>query len=90
MIELVWDEGFKRSYKKRISNNQLLKKKFWEAIDLFIEQPFDPKLKTHKLSGKLDGLWAFSVAYDSRVVFKFIQDNNCALLIDIGTHDEVY
>jgi len=44
---------------------------------------------THKLSGKLRGLWAFSCDYDCRVIFKFINKEN-VLLIDIGSHDEVY
>jgi len=56
---------------------------------LFSKNPCNPRLKTHKLVGKLDGLWAFSVGYDYRVVFRFI-DAEEVLLIDIGTHDEVY
>jgi hypothetical protein len=28
MTELIWDSGFKRSYKKRIAKDILLKKKF--------------------------------------------------------------
>jgi hypothetical protein len=32
MIELVWDAGFKRSYKKRISGSIVLRKKFWDAL----------------------------------------------------------
>ncbi len=90
MIELVWDAGFKRSYKKRIGTDMVLKKKFWDAITLFTDQPFDSRLKTHKLSGRLKGLWAFSIAYDCRVVFKFLEEGKTVLLIDIGTHDEVY
>lgn len=89
MIEIVWDAGFKRSYKKRISTI-VLRKKFWDALALFEQNPFDPKLGTHKLSGRLKGLWAFGLAYDSRVVFKFIENDKSVLLIDIGTHDEVY
>jgi len=46
-------------------------------------------LKTHKLSGKLKGLWAFVVEYDCRVVFQFLEEGD-VLLIDIGKHDEVY
>ena len=42
-----------------------------------------------KLTGKLSGLWAFSIDYDCRVIFKFLNDHE-VLLIDIGTHDEVY
>lgn len=33
--------------------------------------------------------WSFSIAYDCRVIFQFIQESK-AFLIDIGTHDDVY
>ena len=90
MTKLVWDAGFKRSYKKRISGNKLLKAKFHECLALFSLNPHDARLKTHKLSGKLNGLWAFSVSYDCRVIFVFIENYKSVLFIDIGTHDEVY
>jgi len=89
MIDLVWDAGFKRSYKKRMGGDAALRKKFWNSIDLFCHDPFDTGLKTHKLTGKLKELWAFSVAYDCRVVFIFLNEKT-VLLVDIGTHDEVY
>jgi len=90
MVELIWDTSFKRAYKKRVSGSVALKKKFWETLELFVNNPFDTRLKTHKLTGKLKGLWALSVDYDCRLVFKFIKENDVILLIDIGTHDEVY
>jgi addiction module RelE/StbE family toxin len=89
VINVIWDQGFKRIYKKKIRNNDELKKKFWEAMKLFLQEPFHNNLRTHKLTGKLEGLWAFSVMYDCRVIFKFI-DKDKILLIDIGGHDEVY
>ena len=89
MIRLVWDQGFKRRYKKRVKNNSELRTKFWEAIDIFIQEPFNPRLRAHKLTGKLSGLWAFGIDYDYRVIVKFLKDNE-VLLVDIGTHDEVY
>ena len=65
-------------------------KKFWNSLELFSNNPFDTRLKTHKLTGKLSGLWALSIDYDCRVVFKFTKETNEVLLIDIGSHDEVY
>ena len=62
MINLVWDHAFKRSYKKRISIDSILKEEFWDTLDVFVKNPFHSHLKTHKLTGKLHGLWAFSVA----------------------------
>lgn len=89
MIEFVWDSGFKRVYKKKILFDQKLKSKFEDTVKLFANNPFDPRLKTHKLSGTLKNHWAFSVDYNYRVIFQFI-DNNKVLLIDIGSHEEVY
>ncbi len=89
MIKIVWDEGFKKSYKRKIKNNVELKKKFWTTMELFSTDPFNARLRTHKLTGKLEGLWAMSVTFDCRVIFKFL-NKSTVLLIDIGSHDEVY
>jgi addiction module RelE/StbE family toxin len=89
MVNLVWDQAFKRKYKKIFTLNIELKKSFWEAMSIFSQNPFDPQLRTHKLTGKLKGLWSFSVSYNYRVIFRFINDHD-VLLIDIGSHDEVY
>lgn len=89
MIEFIWDTSFKKAYKKRISPSKKLQEKFKEAITIFSKNPFDTRLKTHKLSGILKENWAFSVEYDCRVVFKFLSENK-VLLVDIGSHEEVY
>jgi len=89
VIKATWDQRFKKIYKKKVKNNDELKEKFWKAMELFSKNPFNPRLRTHKLTGKLDGLWALSVEYDCRVIFKFLNKDEI-LLIDIGSHDEVY
>lgn len=48
MIKIYWDKGFKRSYKRKIKNSSEYKEKFWKSLELFSEDPFNPKLKTHK------------------------------------------
>lgn len=58
--------------------------------DLFENNPFASRIRTHKLSGKLKGLWAFSVDYNCRIIFKFVEGKSNILLIDIGGHNEVY
>jgi mRNA-degrading endonuclease YafQ of YafQ-DinJ toxin-antitoxin module len=59
-------------------------------LEQFEGDPFSPELRTHPLTGKLHGLHAFSVDADCRVVLRFIKANAKVLLIDIGTHEEVY
>ena len=55
---------------------------------------FDARLKTHALSGTMEGHFACSCGYDCRLVFKLVQDAKtkraCILLMNVGTHDEVY
>jgi addiction module RelE/StbE family toxin len=89
MLKISWDSGFKRVYKRKVKGNPRLKEEFWEVMALFEKEPFHPELKTHKLTGKLKGLWAFSVNYDCRVIFRFLSPKE-VLLVDIGSHDEVY
>lgn len=88
-MEVSFSSGFKRAFKKRIKGNEDWETRFWQKLEQFIVDPFDPSLKTHKLSGKLKDLWSFSVDYDDRVLFYFTEDER-AVFVDIGSHDEVY
>lgn len=89
-MEIAFSTSFKRAFKKKFKTKKEFEKLFWEATSLFIQDPFHPLLKTHKLSGNLKNLWSFSVTYDIRVIFFFEDNNTKAIFIDIGSHDEVY
>jgi len=89
-MEVSFIDSFKKVYNKKVKTTEI-EEVFWIRLELFINDPFDPKLKTHKLSGKLRSLWSFSIEYDLRVVFYFTKDKpKKAVFFDIGTHDEVY
>ena len=53
---------------------------------LFRENPFNPKLKIHKLHGTLREYWAFSISYDYRVGFTFME-NQIVRFHAIGNHN---
>jgi mRNA interferase YafQ len=80
---------FKQSLKKLARRNPEMIAPLMESIILFTIQSNHPSLQTHKLSGELSDAWAFKVACDLRVLFKYAA-NGDIVLIDIGTHDEVY
>ncbi len=89
-MDVSFSDSFKKVFRKRVKSTEI-EKEFWNILELFINDPFDSKLKTHKLSGKLKGLWSFSIEYDLRVIFFFTNDKpKKAIFVDIGTHDEVY
>ncbi|MCE2887569.1 MAG: type II toxin-antitoxin system mRNA interferase toxin, RelE/StbE family [Pseudanabaena sp. 42896M_M3] len=89
MIEITFSPTFQRAFRKRIKGNTDLQTRFWQKIEQFQQDPFQPTLRTHKLSGKMKNTWSFSIEYDARVIFYFTDDGK-AVFIDIGTHDEVY
>ena len=89
MIEIVPTAGFRKAFKRKVRGNKKLEARFRERVLIFQTDPFDPRLKTHRLSGQLQEFWSFSVDYDARVIFSFVEPNK-ALFADIGTHDEVY
>lgn len=93
MRTLIYDESFRRALRKRVKKRPELRPKIADVLTLLEIDPFVASLKTHKLQGELKGLWACSVEYDCRIVFKFeaMEDEEEAIvLIDIGSHDEVY
>ncbi len=94
MRKLSWDTSFRRAFKRHTHNNPARQERVFQVLERLVEDPFYPTLKTHKLSGQLKGLWACSVEYDCRIVFAFEPDpgtgEDMIVLIDMGTHDEVY
>lgn len=57
-----------------------------EKRSIFRNNPFDEKLKAHKLHGKFRGYWAFSVNNDYRIIFEFT-DKKTVLFHSIGNHN---
>lgn len=88
-MKILTDKDFLKNYNKRISPHKNLTTKFNLRLKLFTNDPNHPLLKTHRLVGKKQGLFSFSITGDIRVVFKYI-NNKDILLIDIGSHNQVY
>jgi addiction module RelE/StbE family toxin len=94
MTTLIWGKTFIKAFKRTIKKHPTLKHDIEETLRFLTNNPFAPQLETHKLKGKLLGSWACSVGYDLRIVFDFVksedQKEDNILLLEIGTHDEVY
>lgn len=80
---ISYSSYFLRQVKKIPQKDKKLLNKFEK---IFREDCFSLRLKTHKLSGKLEGFWACSLSYKIRILFEFNDDGDI-ILVDIGTHD---
>lgn len=94
MRALVLTPKFKRAFRKFVKRNYKLQKSIETTLQEMEQELFASHLGTHKLSGDLFGLWACSCGYDCRIVFALEKDRQSGeeviLLLDIGTHEEVY
>lgn len=61
-----------------------------EALLQFGENRYDPTLHDHPLKGKMKGLRAFSAGFDLRVIYREEGDFITVILLDGGTHNQVY
>lgn len=74
---------FDKCYKKLPKK---IREKAKEREQIFREDTFDPRLRTHKLHGKDKDSWAFWIDYIYRIKFVFLTEEE-VLFLDIGTHD---
>lgn len=81
-MKIIVYQKFKDSYKKLPHK---IKQRAERQELIFKNNPFDPRLKTHKLHGKLKHLWSFSVDNKRRIIFEFFGSD--IIFLDIGDHD---
>jgi addiction module RelE/StbE family toxin len=87
---VAFDRPFERKLKKftaQLSEDQRIKLK--QELEMFKEDIFDERLKTHKLKGNLRDYYSFSISYSERIVFKILDDGGI-YFIEIGSHEICY
>jgi len=94
MRPLFLTSKFKRVFRKFVIRNKKLQNRIEDTLEQMNKDVFAANLGTHKLGGELSGLYACICGYDCRIVFLIERnrENNSEVivLLDIGTHDEVY
>lgn len=64
-----------------------LQEEAMEKIDLFHDEANHLTLKVHKLRGRLEDCYSFSVNYQTRIIFIFLtSESKEAYLLTIGSH----
>ena len=90
MYAIVTPQQFLRQARKFFKKHQDLRERFAKIIGDLQQDPFQPHLGLHALSGKLNGCYAVSLTYSYRITLTLLVSENEITLLDIGSHDEVY
>lgn len=87
---LVTTQHFERHTRKFLRKHPDLRPALRDTLDDLSRDPFQPQLKLHPLSGNLAGVQAVSLTYSYRLTLLVRVTEREIVLLDIGTHDEVY
>lgn len=87
-MEFFTSREFDKKMKKIKFRDRQLFLQVEKQLGLFLQNHLHPSLRVHKLSGNLKNIWSISV--DKHIRMTYILDEEGALFIDIGTHDQIY
>ncbi len=79
--------NFKKQFKKLPTE---IKTKTQKKILTFSNNPHNPSLNNHSLTGRMKGLRSISVTGDIRIVFEEFDDYILVIFLSIGGHEQVY
>jgi addiction module RelE/StbE family toxin len=83
-------EQFIRQAKKFFKKHPDLRSRFTSIFEDLQKDPFQSGLGLHPLSGKLAGCHAIRLTYSYRITLTLLITEKEIILLDIGSHDEVY
>ena len=79
---------FQKHFRSRIAPNKNLKTRFDERLKLFASGERGKPLNDHPLGKNMEGLRAFLITGDIRVVY--YETASSYIFLDVGSHNQVY
>lgn len=90
MYVIVASDYFLKRAKKFFRKHPGLRERFAGVVDDLKKDPFQPHLELHGLGGKMKGIQAVSLTHSFRITLTVMVTDKEIILLDIGSHDEVY
>jgi len=87
---LVYTDSYVRRAKKFLKKHPQILGQYEKTLQLLELNPYHPSLRFHGLQGSLSGLSSVSINMSYRIVLELIIQDSDIILVDIGSHDQVY
>ena len=88
MYEIILTDEYKKREKRFFKKHPDLKDRYKKVLKILRVNPNYPSLRLHKLQGI--ELYSIPLNMQYRIILDFIIDGEKIILINIGSHDEVY
>lgn len=89
-FSLVWTATFECTARKFVRRHPNLEGIFEDVLRQLETDPYAPRLRLHPLKGRHKGKHAVSLTYEHRIVLILCLTEKEIVLLDVGTHDDVY
>jgi len=87
---LVWTETFGRTARRFLRRHPDLAGLFEDVLKQLETDPYAPRLHRHRLKGRHRDKHAVRLTYSHRIVLVLRLEETGIVLLDVGSHDEVY
>ena len=87
---LIFTESYEKIERRFLKRHPDLFERYHKTLALLELDPFHPSLRLHSLEGRLAGLHAVSISLQYRITLELEVREQEILLVDVGSHREVY
>ena len=90
MYKLLLSDKYIKKERTFVKKHPDLKEKYKKTLFLLKSNPHHPSLRLHKLQGNLKVYHSVSINLNYRIVLELLITDKEVILLDIGSHEEVY
>lgn len=84
------EPGLHKNFKKQFRKlSPKVQEKFFESVDLFLKDKFNPILNNHSVESAYPGWRSINITGDYRALYEH-KDENFAVFMKIGKHSELH
>ena len=88
--QLIYPYSYIKRAKKFLRKHPEIHTQYRKTLELLELNPKHPSLRLHDLGGRLKGLSSVSINMSYRIVLELVIKDEEIILINIGSHDQVY
>ncbi len=87
---ILYPDSYLKRASKFLKKHPELRNQYQKTLELLEVNPYHPSLRLHGLQGRLTGLSSVSINLSYRLVLEFVIQDSDIILVDVGSHDQVY
>ena len=87
---LIYPDSYIKRAKKFLRKHPEIHNQYRKTLEILELDPYHPSLRLHTLEGRLKGLSSVSINMSYRIILELEIHENEIILLNVGSHDQVY